>query len=71
MVGRPDPQWGEQVCAFVVVREPVEPDVLIAHCRAHLAGFKTPRHVELIDELPRNASGKVLKPQLRARLVDS
>ncbi len=69
VVGRPDPKWGEQVCAFVVLREQVGPDALIAHCRAHLAGFKTPRYVELIDELPRNASGKVLKPQLRARLA--
>jgi acyl-CoA synthetase (AMP-forming)/AMP-acid ligase II len=68
VVGRPDPRWGEQVCAFVVPRTSVTPAELVAHCRAHLAGFKTPRHVELIDELPRNASGKVLKGHLRARL---
>jgi acyl-CoA synthetase (AMP-forming)/AMP-acid ligase II len=69
VVGRPHRQWGEQVCAFVVTRDHVTPDELIAHCREHLAGFKSPRQVELIDELPRNASGKVLKSQLRARLV--
>ncbi len=69
VVGRPHGQWGEQVCAFVVAREPVDTATLIAHCRAHLAGFKAPRYVELVDELPRNASGKVLKPQLRARLT--
>lgn len=66
VIGRPDPRWGERVCAVVVTRTAVEPAALIAHCRAHLAGFKTPKSIEFVDELPRNASGKVLKHRLRA-----
>ncbi len=66
VIGRPDSRWGERVTAVVVAREPVEPATLIAHCRAHLAGFKTPKSIEFVDELPRNASGKVLKHRLRA-----
>jgi len=68
VVGRPHERWGEQVCAVVVVREPVTVDELIAHCRSRLAGFKSPRHIELVAELPRNAAGKVLKHELRARV---
>jgi acyl-CoA synthetase (AMP-forming)/AMP-acid ligase II len=71
VVGRPHERWGEQVCAFVVPRGAVTPAELTEHCRAHLAGFKSPRHIELVAELPRNAAGKVLKHQLRARLRDS
>jgi acyl-CoA synthetase (AMP-forming)/AMP-acid ligase II len=72
VVGLPDPRWGEVVTAVVVLRDPsasVAPDDLIAHCRGHLAGFKSPRRVELVDELPRNGSGKVLKHELRASLA--
>jgi acyl-CoA synthetase (AMP-forming)/AMP-acid ligase II len=69
VVGLPDARWGEQVCAVVVVRAPVAPEELVARCRDHLAGFKVPRRVEIVDALPRNATGKVLKHELRARLA--
>ena len=67
VIGLPDERWGERVCAVVVTSEPIEADVLIAHCRERLAGFKTPRRVEFADTLPRNAGGKVLKHVLRSR----
>ena len=67
VIGLPDERWGERVCAVVVTSEPVEADVLIAHCRERLAGFKTPRRVEFADTLPRNAGGKVLKHVLRSK----
>jgi fatty-acyl-CoA synthase len=53
--------------AFIVLRagHDVTAEALIAHCRARLAGFKTPRQVVFLAELPRNPSGKVLKRQLR------
>ena len=71
VVGLPDERWGEQVCAVVVARDDaaVDPAELLALCRAHLAGFKTPRTVTFVPELPRNAAGKVLKQQLRAELT--
>ncbi len=75
VIGIPDEQWGERVCAVVVTREPVEPDevlaeALVAYCRTKLAGFKIPRRIEFVDELPRNASGKALKHQIRAHLEE-
>jgi acyl-CoA synthetase (AMP-forming)/AMP-acid ligase II len=66
VIGTPDETWGEVVTAVVVAREPVEPDALLEHCRARLAGYKRPRAVRFMDALPRNPSGKILKRELRA-----
>jgi fatty-acyl-CoA synthase len=70
--GVPDPRWVEAVAAAVVVREgsSLEPDDVIAFCRERLAGFKTPKHVVVVDELPKNASGKIVKRDLRERFSD-
>lgn len=57
--GRPDAKWGETVEAAVVVGEPVDPDDLRQHCRAHLAAFKVPSAVHIVDRLPTGATGKV------------
>jgi acyl-CoA synthetase (AMP-forming)/AMP-acid ligase II len=68
VIGVPDEKWGE-VGMAVVVAAPgtsVDPDALLAHCREHLASFKCPRSVSVVGELPRNATGKVLKRELRA-----
>jgi len=69
VVGVPDARLGEVGAAFVVPRtgDTVDPDALIAWCREHMANYKAPRTVQLVDELPLNASGKVLKYELRAR----
>ncbi|MEO1199037.1 MAG: AMP-binding protein [Pseudomonadota bacterium] len=71
VVARPDARWGEVPVAVVVLREGVEldRDSLIAHCRAHLAGFKCPKDLVVRDMLPRNPSGKVLKRVLRDELA--
>jgi fatty-acyl-CoA synthase len=65
--GIPHPLWIEAVTAVVVLREgrSATPEELIAHCRAHLAGFKAPKQVFLADALPKNPSGKILKRELR------
>jgi O-succinylbenzoic acid--CoA ligase len=64
VVGRPDPEWGEAVTAFVVLDGAVEDAELIAHCRERLAGYKAPRAIHRVDELPRNAAGKVRRDAL-------
>jgi len=71
VVGAPDPHWGEMVCAFVVAADGdrFDEQAFVAHGRTQLAGFKIPKRVILIDELPVNASGKVLKNELRGRLT--
>ncbi len=68
VVGRSDPQWGEALHVFVVPREGAahDADTITRKCRAELAGFKVPRGITFLDELPRNASGKVLKTKLRS-----
>jgi acyl-CoA synthetase (AMP-forming)/AMP-acid ligase II len=68
VVGRPDDRWGEVPVAYVVSRSATTtPDELIEHCRPQLASFKVPKDVVLVDALPRNPSGKVLKRELRDR----
>jgi long-chain acyl-CoA synthetase len=68
VVGVPDERWGETVKAFVILRPGREstPEELEAFAREHLAGYKLPRRFEFVDDLPRTASGKVLKRELRA-----
>jgi malonyl-CoA/methylmalonyl-CoA synthetase len=66
VVGIPSEQWGEEVTAFVVAREPVKPEAIIAFARERLSTYKCPRVVRFIDVLPRNAMGKVQKSQLQA-----
>ena len=70
MVGVPDPRWGETVHAFVrpAAGEAPDPEAVIAWCKERLAGHKTPKGVTLIEALPRNAAGKVLKKDLRDSL---
>ena len=67
VVGVPDERLGEVGKAFVVTRADVDPDELIAWCRERMANYKVPRYVEFVDVLPRNASGKILKHELRSR----
>ena len=71
VVGRPDPEWGEIVVAYVVPTDPAADPAALRreldrHCLRHLARFKRPRHYELVPQLPRNAYGKVQKSLLRS-----
>jgi acyl-CoA synthetase (AMP-forming)/AMP-acid ligase II len=69
VVGVPDPRMGEVAKAFVIPRPgtTLDPDELIAWCREEMANYKVPRSIEVVDALPLNASGKVLKYELRER----
>jgi fatty-acyl-CoA synthase len=65
VVGMPDEKWVEAVSAFVVRKGEVTADELESHLRGRLASFKIPKRIEFVDALPRNASGKILKRELR------
>ena len=70
VVGLPDPEWGERIVAVIVTAgDDTERDLteqVTAHCRRHLAGFKTPRQVEIVEALPVTATGKIDKRALKA-----
>ena len=69
VVGVPDERLGEVGAAFIVPAAGTKPDgeELMAWCRAEMANYKAPRLVKVVDDLPMNASGKVLKFELRER----
>jgi len=71
VVGAPDPEWGEIVVAFVVrgTGANVDDAALDAHCLERIARFKRPKRYVFVDLLPKNNYGKVLKTELRARLL--
>ena len=68
VAGLPSDRWGEEVAVWVVPSRGSVPDAerLIAHCREHLAAYKCPKRVFVVDELPRNPMGKIM----RSRLAD-
>jgi long-chain acyl-CoA synthetase len=67
VIGVPDDHWGERVKAVVALTQGAAPDeaALIEFCRERLAGFKIPRAVEFVDDLPKTATGKIRKRSLR------
>ena len=67
VIGVPDEKWGERLKAYVVVEpeQRLSADDASRYCQAELSSYKVPREIEFIDELPRNANGKVLKTNLR------
>ncbi|MHA4852859.1 long-chain-fatty-acid--CoA ligase [Rhodococcus sp. MSC1_016] len=66
--GVPDDKWGEVVHAVVVANSgaDIDENKLLDFCAAHLAGYKRPRTIDIVPSLPRNATGKILKRELRA-----
>ncbi|MFD9318806.1 acyl-CoA synthetase [Streptomyces sp. NPDC060053] len=69
VIGLPDEKWIEVITAVVVPRGEVTEEELITHARENLPHFKAPKRVLFVDELPRNASGKILKRELRERFA--
>jgi len=71
VVGRQHPEWGEEVVAFIVKRDPVGTDELDNLCLDNIARFKRPREYRFVEALPKNNYGKVLKTELRRLLRES
>ena len=71
VIGLPDPRWGERVHAVAILRPGVtcEPDELRRHCRELIAGYKVPKSVSFVEEMPLSPAGKVLKTALRKALA--
>jgi len=71
VVGVPDEYRGETVKAFVSLNpgQRVTPEELIAHCKKLMAAYKYPRLVEIVDEIPKTVTGKVLRRELRDRAI--
>jgi long-chain acyl-CoA synthetase len=73
VIGLPDPTWGENVCAVIVLKPGMtatESDIIMA-VRYRLAGYKKPKRVFFIDEMPKTVSGKLIKKDLRERFKDA
>jgi acyl-CoA synthetase (AMP-forming)/AMP-acid ligase II len=72
VIGADDEQYGERLAAFVVLNAGTSatPDALKQHVRERLANYKVPRDVIVLDELPRNATGKIVRKELQRLLVD-
>ncbi len=70
VVGAPDERWGEVPIAFVTARgrEEIDPDELIAFARERLAGFKVPKRIVVLEELPKTGTGKIQKFELRGKV---
>ena len=72
-LGVDDERFGQRLAAFVVL-EPgasATPEILKQHVRDNLANYKVPREIVVLDELPRNATGKIVRKELRAHLVNA
>ena len=70
VVGRPHPEWGEEVVAFIVATSTISSEALDALCQEHVARFKRPKAYRFVEALPKNNYGKVLKTELRRLLAD-
>ena len=73
VIGIPDKKWGESVKAVVILQQgkSISEDEIIKYCRHRIAGYKIPKSVEFVSELPRNSTGKLLKKELREKYVIS
>jgi len=69
VIGRPDERWGESGCAFIISQPgaSLEAADILRGCEGRLARYKHPKAVEVVEALPRNPAGKVLKTELRTR----
>ncbi len=65
VVGMPDDNTGERVCAFITVGKEIDTEALRGYCREHLTGYKVPKTITVLEELPKSTVGKILRRELR------
>lgn len=67
VIGLPDKEWGEKVAAFIVAKkgQTIEADKVKAHLKTRLSGFKVPKQIVVVDELPKSQAGKILKREIK------
>jgi long-chain acyl-CoA synthetase len=72
VIGVPDERWGEAVKGIVVLKPGVaaEAEEIIEHCRDSIAGYKVPKSIEFMEELPKSGAGKILKRDLREKYYE-
>ncbi|NMB35160.1 MAG: long-chain-fatty-acid--CoA ligase [Firmicutes bacterium] len=71
VIGIPDPYWVEKVHAVLAPKkgQTIDEEEIIAFCKQRIAGYKTPKSIEIVPELPKNAAGKIVKKELRAKFA--
>lgn len=67
VVGEPDEKSGERVCAFITVLNAVDTDEVLAYCKENLTGYKIPKQITVLEELPKSTVGKILRRELRIK----
>lgn len=67
VIGESDPVFGEEIAAYIVMKEKRTPEEIIAYCKTKLAPYKVPRKIYFLEELPKNATGKILKAPLKQK----
>jgi len=65
VIGKPDDKTGEAVCAFITVTENISTAEITKYCREQLTAYKVPKHIKIVNELPKSSVGKILRKELR------
>jgi long-chain acyl-CoA synthetase len=73
VIGLPDPEWGERVCAFIIPRsgKRFDQEEIRTYLKSRLSSFKVPKEYRVVKELPRSPAGKILKRELRKEVLKS
>jgi long-chain acyl-CoA synthetase len=73
VIGLPDPEWGERVCAFIIPRpgKTFDQEEIRTYLKSRLSSFKVPKEYRVVKELPRSPAGKILKRELRKKVLES